>query len=485
MKLRMTAIAALAFLTASTAWAGAGDLRLQPCQDQKLKPAKCGTYTVWENRAAKTGRTIDLNVVVLQATGPQRKPDPLFILLGGPGEAAASSGPQWYVEDPTRASRDLVFVDARGTGKSNGLHCRIPKDAPLQAFMPTLDAAMIQACRPKLEQHADLRYYLTTYAMDDLDDLRAALGYDKINLDAGSYGTGAALVYIRQHGDHVRAATLWATTALSQPMPLLAAPDAEHALRNVFGDCYAEAACKAAFPTLDADYKRTVERVESAPVHLTVKDPRNKKPTDVTLDADAFAESLRAMLYKPESMRSIPLLLHKAAAGDYMAFAEHQLARNISLGEAIADGLYFSITCTEDIDRSDPQQVQAKNRGTFLSDHRSRPHTAGCKDWPRGQLPPGFGEEVQSDVPVLMINGNNDPATPPSAGRAAVSRLSNARLIVVPYGGHSSEGLIGEQCVKTIAARFLDTADQRSLDTTCLKDVKHQPFILNQRRPTT
>jgi pimeloyl-ACP methyl ester carboxylesterase len=478
MKPRTTAIVALAMLSAGNAWAGAGDLRLQPCQDPKLQPAKCGTYTVWENRAARMGRTIDLNVVVLQATGPNRKPDPLFILLGGPGEAAASDGPAWYVDDPSRASRDLVFVDARGTGKSNGLQCRIPKDAPLQAFMPTLDAAMIQACRPKLEQHADLRYYLTTYAMDDLDDLRAALGYDKINLDAGSYGTGAALVYIRQHGDHVRAATLWGTTALGQPMPLLSAPDAEHALRNVFRDCYAEAACKAAFPTLEADYKRAVDRIASGPVRLAVTDPRNKKPTDVTLDADAFAESLRAMLYMPESMRSIPLLLHQAATGDYTAFTEHQLSRNISLGEAIADGLYFAITCTEDIDRSDPQQVHANNQDTFLADHRSRPHTAGCKGWPRGQLPAGFGEEVKADVPVLMINGDNDPATPPTAGRAAMSRLSNARLVVVPYGGHSFDGLIGEQCVKTIAARFLDTADQRSLDTTCLQDVRHQPFIL-------
>jgi pimeloyl-ACP methyl ester carboxylesterase len=471
-------IAALACLFAAHAWAGAGELRLQPCDDAKLKPAKCGTYTVWENREAKSGRTIDLYVVVLEATGPNRKPDPLFILLGGPGEAAASNGPQWFLDDPARATRDLVFVDARGTGKSNGLHCPIAKDGPLQDFMPTLNLDVLKTCRPALERHADLRYYLTTYAMDDLDDVRAALGYDQINLDAGSYGTGAALIYIRQHGKHVRAATLWATTALSQPMPLLFASDAEGALRNVFGDCYAEAACKAAFPTLDGDYRRAVARIERSPVRLTVIDPRNNKLAEVTLDADAFAESLRAMLYKPEAMRSVPLLLHKAAGGDYKAFAEFQLARNIDLNGAIADGLYFSITCTEDIDRADPQQVRANGRGTFLADHRSRPHMEGCKGWPRGTLPPGFGEEVQSDVPVLIINGDNDPATPPSAGRAALSRLSNGRMIVVPYGGHSSEGLIGEVCVKKVAARFLETADQRSLDVACLKDVKYQPFIL-------
>jgi pimeloyl-ACP methyl ester carboxylesterase len=471
-------IATFASLFAAHAWAGAGDLRLEPCKDPKLtQPAKCGTFTVWENRAAKAGRTIDLYVVVLQATGPDRKPDPVVGLAGGPGEAAASAAEQ-LASEPRRATRDIVLVDARGTGKSNGLHCPVPNDAPLQEFLPTLNIPVMKRCRPELEKRADLRYYLTTYAMDDLDDLRAALGYDKINLDAGSYGTRAALVYIRQHGEHVRSATLWASTALTQPMPLKFASDTQRALRNVFRDCQAEAACNAAFPTLEADYERTVERIESGPMRVTVKDRRTGKPAAVDLDADAFAEALRGMVYLPEAMRSIPLVLHKAASGDYTAFAEFQIGRNLQLNSEIADGLYFSITCTEDIDRIDPQQLVANGRGTFLKEHRARPHLEGCKGWPRGKLPAGFGEEVKSDVPVLIINGNNDPATPPDTGQAAASRLSNARVLIVPYGGHAIQGLIGEDCVQDIAVRFLETADQRSLDVTCVQDIKHKPFIL-------
>jgi pimeloyl-ACP methyl ester carboxylesterase len=471
-------IASLASLFAAHVWAGAGDLRLEPCKDPQLtQPAKCGTYTVWENRTAKSGRTIDLNVVLLQATGSNRKPDPLVVLSGGPGEAAASAAQQ-FTTHPARATRDIVLVDARGTGRSNGLHCLIPADGPLQEFLPTLNLSIMKACRPELEKRADLRYYLTSYAMDDLDDLRAALGYERINLDAGSYGTRAALVYIRQHGDHVRSATLWASTALTHPMPLHFATDTERALHNVFRDCYAEPACKAAFATLEADYKRTVDRIESGPVRVSVKDPRNGKPTEVDLNADDFAEALRGMVYLPEFMRSIPHLLHKAASGDYAAFADFQIKRNVQLNSEIADGLYFSITCTEDIDRIDPQQMIANGRGTFFKDHRARPHMEGCKDWPRGKLPAGFGEEVKSDVPVLIINGDNDPATPPATGRTAASRLSNARVIVVPHGGHALQGLIGEECVTQIAAQFLETADQRSLDVACVKDVKHKPFIL-------
>ncbi len=261
-------------------------------------------------------------------------------------------------------------------------------------------------------------------------------------------------------------------------MPLHFATDTERALRNVLRDCYAEPACKAAFPTLEADYKRTVEQIERGPVRVTVVDPGNNKSTEVNLGADDFAESLRGMIYKPEAMRSVPLLLHRAASGDYKAFAEYQIVRNVELNAEIADGLYFSITCTEDIDRIDPQQVHANGRGTFLADHRARPHMEGCKGWPRGKLPAGFGEEVKSDVPVLIMAGDNDPATPPSAGRAAASRLSNGRVVVIPHSGHTIQGLIGEECVKQIAARFLETADQRSLDVSCLKSVRHKPFLL-------
>jgi pimeloyl-ACP methyl ester carboxylesterase len=472
------ALTALAFAATSVAWAGVGDLHLQPCADKKLKqPSKCGTYAVWENRAAKTGRTIDLHVRVLKATAPNPKPDPVFVLLGGPGEAATSAA-RYYGDDPAMADRDIVLVDARGTGKSNGLHCPIPPDGPLQGFMPTLNVPVLKACRLELEKHADLRYYLTTYAMDDLDDLRAALGYDKINLDGGSYGTRASLVYIRQHGEHVRSATLWGSTAMTQPMPLHFATDSERGLRNVFRDCYAEPACKAAFPNLEADYKGALKRMEQGPVRVTVKDPRNGKATEVNLEPDDFAESLRAMIYKPTAMLSIPLLLHKAAGGDYKAFADFQISRNVELNGEIADGLYFSITCTEDIDRLDPEQLIANGRGTFLADHRARPHMEGCKDWPRGKLPAGFGEEVKSDVPVLIMVGDNDPATPPTAARDAVSRLSNGRVVVVPYGGHALEGLIGKECVDGIAQRFLETADQRGLDVSCLKNVRHKPFVL-------
>lgn len=458
----------------------AGELRLEPCEPEGVAPpARCGTFTVWEDRDAGEGRTIDLNVMVLEATGTDRQPDPYVPLSGGPGSAATSTA-RGFSDADLRRHRDIVLVDQRGTGASNGLHCGPEPTAPLQTFMPTMDVERVQTCRQALADHADLRHYLTTIAMDDLDELRAALGYEQVNLVGTSYGTRAALVYIRRHGERVRSATLRSSTALTHPMPERFATDAEAALRNILADCGADPACANAFPALEDDYRRALRAIEQAgAMSVRVRDPRGGDSVEVSLGAGDFAEALRAMLYAPEASRRIPLLLHRAAAnGDYGGFAEFQLRRNLGLARRVALGMYFAITCTEDVARVDAEAVYASGRGTFLADHRARPHIEGCMGWPPGELPAGFGEEVESDVPVLIITGANDPVTPPASARAAASRLTNGRVIIVPDGAHGFNGLEGAECIERIAAAFLDTADPAAPDEACLADVKRRPFVL-------
>ncbi len=55
----------------------------------------CATYPVWENRATRQGRKIGLNIVILPALGPDRQPDPVFELGGGPGQGIVESAAGW------------------------------------------------------------------------------------------------------------------------------------------------------------------------------------------------------------------------------------------------------------------------------------------------------------------------------------------------------------------------------------------------------
>src|ERR1043166_848090 len=198
--------------------------------------AHCGTLSVYENRQARSGRRINLTVVLLPALSADSRPDPLFFLAGGPGQGAAKMAP--LVRQALRSvqrERDLVLVDQRGTGTSNPLDCRNDNDS-LRAINESDEVALDRLRRCLAGYDADVRLYTTPIAMDDLDDVRAYLGYERINLYGGSYGTRAALVYLRQHADRVRSVVLDRVAPTARALPLFTARDAQHALDKALAD---------------------------------------------------------------------------------------------------------------------------------------------------------------------------------------------------------------------------------------------------------
>ncbi|HXV85856.1 MAG TPA: alpha/beta fold hydrolase, partial [Gemmatimonadales bacterium] len=170
-------------------------LELLPCRlpgvDQELR---CGVYQVWENRAARAGRRIPLRVVLLPALGPAPEPDPLVILEGGPGASNVAAIGR-FAATPLRHRRHLLFVDARGTGSSAPLDCAFRFEQPMGFLRTFLPLPQIRACRDSLARHADLTQYVTPNVVDDLDDVRQALGIPQVTLWGSSGGTRQALVW--------------------------------------------------------------------------------------------------------------------------------------------------------------------------------------------------------------------------------------------------------------------------------------------------
>src|ERR1041384_824064 len=197
--------------------------------------AKCGTYEVYENRATKKGRKIPLKIVLLPATSEKREADPFVYFAGGPGSAASDDAAGLAQAFPQILThRDMLFVDQRGTGGSHPLDCKLYDPADLQTylgyFFPLDD---VRKCRAELEANSDLKLYVTTIAADDMDDVRAALGYERLNLFGGSYGTRAALTYLKRHPQHVRAALLQGISPADQLMPRDFPQQTERALQGV------------------------------------------------------------------------------------------------------------------------------------------------------------------------------------------------------------------------------------------------------------
>ncbi|HEX5889853.1 MAG TPA: alpha/beta fold hydrolase [Pyrinomonadaceae bacterium] len=471
------------FQAASTSHSAAEKptIELTPCKPERITgDAKCGTLEVFENRATQKGRKIKINVLVLPATGPQREPDALFYFAGGPGSAATEDA-RGIAQNLAniRQRRDLVFVDQRGTGQSNPLNCELFNSADPQSyfgfFLPLDD---VRKCRAQLEPKADLTLYTTNIAMDDLDDIRAALGYEQINLYGGSYGTRAALVYLRRHPKHVRSVILHGVAPTNQFMPRNFAQDTERALQGVLSECEADEACRKAFPQVKADAQRVLEQLLQSPAEAEVQLPRSKDKVTLKLNRNLAAEAVRYMMYSPNGASRVPLFLHLAAEGDYAPLARAALMFRQNLVATGSNGMYLSVTCAEDLPFVKAEEAKKIGANTFLGSYRYDQQSAACELWPRAMIDKKYAEPVRSDKPVLVMTGEWDPVTPPSQGDAVAKTLPNSVHIVVNDGAHGLGGLQGIDCLDRLMTQFVERGSVKDLDTSCTKNIKRNGFVL-------
>ena len=448
----MSLLAALSLLAAPPA------IVPRDCAAVLPPDARCGTLEVPEDRSRPEGRRIALNIVILPSTGPARFP-PLFDLEGGPGLPSTHSA-AFYLSDGAayRAGRDVVLVDQRGTGGSNPLTCP-DLDAPERQYAPLYPRALVEACRDRLAARADLTRYGTDEAAADLDAVRGALGAERIDLVALSYGTTLALRYATLHPERVRAMVLYGTVAPEARPPRSHAPNAMRAMGLIVRDCGRAPACHRAYPELGREFGRATGGLPAS------------------LSREVFLEKLRSLMYMPAGAARIPQILHRAAAGDLAPF--YAATRRASPGE-LAEGLYLTITCSESIAGMDHQAAAEASMRTPFGNYRLFVQREACRSWPSYTPAPGFFTPPAPAMPVLLISGERDPATPPDWAEAIARRSPRARNIVLPGGGHVVDGMEGlDTCLDPMIARFLENPDAAQLDTSCVAAM-HPPAFMTE-----
>jgi pimeloyl-ACP methyl ester carboxylesterase len=448
--------------------------RPAPCKIEGLdEEVRCGTYPVWEDRAARSGRQIPLQIVILPATGPNRMADPVFFLAGGPG-AGATANAAGPAQSPVRRQRDLVFVDQRGTGGSGTLDCDLYEGSADLAKLAgdQFPIPAVRRCREKLEKRADLRLYTTALAADDLDEVRAWLGYDKVNLHGGSYGTRLAQVYLKRHPASVRTVILEGVAPLDEPIPLHHAWAGQRAVDLLLDDCAADAACRAAFPNLRAEIQEVFARIDRG-VTVEVTDPRNGRKVAVRPSRGLVAEGVRFALYADRG-GNVPRTLHRAFQSDLAPLVELALTRRLGLDEALATGLMFSVTCAEDLPFISDEAAARETRGTLLGTYRIQQQKEVCKIWPRAEVAPADREPVRSPAPVLLISGDRDPVTPPDFGERVARHLPNSLHAVQAGGGHGVDG----DCMTGIVTAFLERGSAQGIDVACTRQAEPVRFAV-------
>jgi pimeloyl-ACP methyl ester carboxylesterase len=460
-------------------------LELSPCElhvpgTGLTAPAECGWFEVAENPAEPEGRKIKLRVARVPAQGREVEPDPLILFAGGPGQAATEA---WLIVAPAfrklNENRDILLIDQRGTGQSNPLRCRqIALDEAMLLDWDDLEDST-RDCLAGLQ--GDPRFYTTTIAMQDYDQVRAALGYEQLNLFGVSYGTRAAQVYLRLFPERVR------TVVLDSVVPQTLALGSEHAkkldlaLDRVLDSCEADADCRQAFPQSRENLRLMAEAVTANPVKVTVLHPLTGEPQEVEFNRDLLGGAIRFLSYSAETQALLPLLIHEAATtGNYSRITSQLMITATGLADSIAQGMELSVVCAEDFPRFPNPDEMAESTNHLLSDSMMRSSQIQCGIWPRGSVPADFNEPIVSDKPILLLSGEFDPVTPPEYAEQVLQHLSNGKHLVAPGQGHS---VSGKGCLGRLVSEFIVAADHSQLDTACIAQLQASPWFMTLTGP--
>ena len=448
-------------------------LTLTPCTLNAVK-AECGTLHVSEDRNNPNGRILNLRVVVVRAYGPSRQPDPLFYIVGGPGVAVTSpnivANSHNYIFRKVNAQRDLIFLDQRGTNDKHRLTCEWLPVLIIDATQKQVDDWM-KKCLANLD--GDPRFYTTVAAMQDLDDVRAALGYDKINLYGISYGVAAEQVYMRMFPEHVRAVVLDHGNALDLPLFPILPRTTQSALDQLFTYCDQDEKCHAAYPDIRSDLKAVLDRLAKGPVITSYQPAGATKPASLSLmDVE---DGLYQLMYSG-NYSEIPFIIHTLATNeDWTEFVKNYSQRHPNSAVKAEPFLFmqYMIDCFEPAEGFGLGAIAGSRTDSYYQDvfiNSAQINKKICAALPKPDLSVIYGPGKPAPLSALMFNSLLDPIFPPSSMDLALKEFTESRMVVEPTEGH--EPFIEHQCRWDIMAQYIEQGSVDELDISCLEEIK-------------
>jgi len=432
--------------------------------------ARCGILIVPERRGAAQGRSLRLRFVVLRE-GPATGLDPIVYISGGPGEPtridAASIGSwwSWFRREPWLKGRDLVLFDQRGVGMSEPrMECpevadaayRVLSDAVSVKASNALWAAAAATCHARLAATGiDLASYNTAAIAADLKSLLARLDYRSPVLLASSYGTRVALRLAADPAVGARAMVLDAVDPPDASEYIDSARNAASAFARLFENCAEDPACDRAFPKLAESFERVVRRAGVQPLTVALADPRGKAMT-ARLDDAKLIELLFYAFYDPRRLEELPAIISALAAGDTAPLKPLlRLAVQNYNADEVSLGLFLSVECHDNFPFNPRAAVERASATAplFRNFALANLPLAACPVWPSGSATELDRAPFSADVPVLMLSGDLDPATPPDWAARTAARLPHGYNVKFHGIGH---GVLGERvCASRLVGHFL------------------------------
>jgi pimeloyl-ACP methyl ester carboxylesterase len=409
---------------------------------------ECGYLIVPENRTRADSPLIRLHVAIFRNRAGASVADPVVHLAGGPGSSSLDVASYMFGQglDAILDQRDFILFDQRGTGYSQPrLDC--PERVSVTGIL--LERGLIaegsdqmildafRRCRDRLVgQGIDLSAYHSAASAADLNDLRFVLGYDKLNIYAVSYGTRLALALMRDHPEAVRSAVLDSVYPLQVNLYTALAPNADRAFNVFFTRCELDPVCSASYPNLRAYFYQLVDQLNGSPVSMSLY--VGGAEHIVRVDGNLLIDVLFVGLYNPAVTASMPQMIYDISQGDYNILRE-RLALYFDTSSAL--GMQMSVQCAEEIPFNAPEEAYAAAQNAAPQIAAFYPASiqslfAMCREWTSVAPDPRENLPVSSDIPVLILAGDQDPITPPDWGRMVTQNLAHSYFHELIGHGH-------------------------------------------------
>ena len=439
---------------------------------------ECGVLTVPENRDRPQQAQVHLPVAVVRTQAAPKAPDPIVLLVGGPGDPAFLYLPYVLAAD-LGSSRDVIAISQRGAAASTpNLDCPELADATWAQFATSDPAAVeqrryddaVRACRARLRASGvDLNSYNTVTNAADIADLRVALGLQKWNLWGLSYGTVLAQEIMREHPDGLRSVVLDSLATLNRGAGGTAAVNqAMESVQRLLDGCAASPACAAAHPTLARDLKDAVGALDTHPHQSVVTDPETGTARPIAITGRDVISGVATLSSNPLLIPLFPQLVSQLKAGQY-GILDTLASMLIPPLFSRSEGMTLSVTCS-DRGRIDVQSGLHR----LLAAHPeyeafASGSNAACPTWRVRPVPRSFNEPVTSTIPTLVLAGEWDPNTPVKPARDAATHLKRSIFVELPGLGHVVVRP-NNPCAQSLLQGFFTDPDQRP-DTTCVKQL--------------
>ena len=461
MKIIISLIVTL-FLSASDILSQDFNLKIEPyvfedSEGEKID-AELGTFTVPENREKTGGKQINLNFVRFKSTSPNPG-YPIIYLAGGPGGSGIQTarGSRFDLFMKMRGIGDVIAFDQRGTGMSDGL------PAYNGYYLVDLSQVMTEESAEKAiaeevvkmekyfeaEGH-DLSGYNSRESAHDINDLRKALGAEKMNIWGISYGSHLALTTLKEHDDQVHKMIIAGVEGYDHTVKLPS--DQQELLEKIDQLLKDNPETRKLYPDFLGDLEKLLRKVDENPVYIKTKNPLAGELMEMQLGKLDLQMLFAWYLGGPDNFKDLPLHVKQMLEGNFSAIEDVAIytragrLSGMSIGMDVASG----------ISPERRRRIKKEAGETLLGDAINFPYLIQQKALSHLDLGDSFREPFVSDVPVFCISGTLDGRTSVKNADFTLETLKNGHHLVIEGAGHSDPLFLSSPKIGELMIDFMN-----------------------------